>query len=204
MGQLVGDPSAALLNQRTLRSPPTTGPRAGRAEEGAKAAYDYALSHEDKRGDTLKRTFGRMDKDEIKESVKDWDKEAAKYGQKPCSSSSTCTERAAGGPKLSGDRRNEIELLAMGVARNDRGERAMVERMRVDQQMRDAGILGFIAGKITGDWDRMEASRDRMERLMGLRTALSTKWARPGKGNFDENGKFKPPPGSSKASSSLR
>lgn len=198
-GQFLGDPTAAQLNMRTLRKPAETWDKEQEARrDDAKAAFDYALKHEDKRAETLKTTFGRMDKGEIDEAVKAWDTDHP--GQDPLfkqlnlfGKGSWWTE------KLSGDERNDVELAAMGVARNDK-ERALIARMRAEQQIRDAGWLGKLAGMITGDYDRLIESRDNIERMIGLpHDAFDAMGQVEGLGLFDKNGKYTPPPGGSAA-----
>ncbi|HEX3408601.1 MAG TPA: hypothetical protein VHS81_15315, partial [Caulobacteraceae bacterium] len=194
-----GDPSAKALVERTMRGPAASwDDEQKKRHDDAKAAFDYALAHEAERGDTLKRTFGRMDRQEITDSVDAWN--AAHPGEDSLykqlnlfSQGSWWTE------KLSGDERNDVELAAKGIARNDK-ERAEIARFRADQQIRDAGFLGKLAGKVTGDWDRLVDSRDDIGRLMGVPPdAFDAMGNALGQGNFDENGKYTPPPGGSAA-----
>ena len=99
-----------------------------------------------------------------------------------------------------GDERNDVELAAMGVARNDT-ERALIARMRAQQQIRDAGILGKIAGKVTGDWDRLKESRDRIDELLGLPEGAVDAMGRLKAlgANINPDGSVKPPAGGSGA-----
>ncbi len=190
-----GDKSAQELTKRTMRGlsdKDTWESEQIQRHEDAKAAFDYALDHEGERGDTLKRTFGRMDRQEINDSVDEWNK--AHPGQDPLykqlnlfGKGSWWTE------KLSGDERNDVELAAMGVARNPK-ERAEIGRWRAEQQIRDAGFLGKFAGTITGDWTRLKQSRDKVEELMGLDHGSFDEFGQAiGDGHFDEKGQYKPP-----------
>lgn len=194
------DPTAAALVQRSMRGLGKDWDTEQKERTtDATTAFDYANAHEADRAATLKRTFGRMDKSEIDTAVAAWDdknggpgalyKKLNLYGK-----GSWWTE------SLSGDERNDVELSAMGVARND-GERALIARMRAQQQIRDAGWLGKVAGKVTGDWDRLVESRDQVERLMGLPPDAFDAMGRVKQlgARFDKDGKFIPPPGGSAA-----
>ena len=194
-----GDPSGKALVERTMRGPAAKwDDEQTERRQDAKTAFDYALAHEGERGDTLKRTFGRMDRDEIDASVQEWN--SAHPNEKPLYSQLNLFSKGSWWTeKLSGDERNDVELAAMGVARNTR-ERAEIGRFRAEQQIRDAGFLGKLAGKVTGDWDRLVELRDKVEELMGLPHGSFDEFGRAkGAGNFDKDGKFKPPPGGSAA-----
>lgn len=197
-----GDASTRKLNERTMREPaPDWDAEQTERITDAKAGIDFAMEHKSKRGETLKRTMGRLDRSEVDAAFADWekdhpgrslDKELNLGGQ-----GSWWTE------KVSGDERQDIELLRLGVAKNDL-ERAEVSRMRAQQQIRDAGWLGKLAGKVTGDYDALEASRDGVESSMGLPHGAFDAFGRSigkgsHKGNFDEKGKYKPPAGGSAA-----
>jgi len=196
--QFLGDPSAAAYMQAMLKEP-----SAANRTAANNAAIDYAMKHEDGRAATLKRTFGRMTRDEIDASVKAWDDDhggpGSMYRQLNLfGKGSWWTE------KLSGDERNEVELATFGVARDDR-ERAEIARHTVEQQIRDAGWLGKLLAH--GDYERMLESRDQLQKLMGvsaedfdtlgrLRRDPRTK-ALLQADNFGKDGKFQPPRGSS-------
>ncbi|MGF6743931.1 hypothetical protein [Paraburkholderia atlantica] len=197
-----GDPTTDALNVRSVRAPGATWDEEQKARIGdATAGIGYAMAHDDKRFETLKRTLGQLDRKEVDQAFAAWDE--AHPDHKLDQELNLGGQGSWWSEKLSGDERQEIELARMGVAKNDR-ERAEVSRMRAHQQIRDAGLLGTLAGKITGDYDALEQSRDDIERLMGLPPGAFDAFGRAlgegeARGNFDENGKFRPPAGGSVA-----
>ncbi|WP_159939019.1 hypothetical protein, partial [Caballeronia arationis] len=197
-----GDTTTDALNVRSVRAPGATWDEEQKARiDDALAGIDFAMAHEDKRFETLKRTLGQLDRKEVDQAFAAWDK--AHPDHKLDRELNLGGQGSWWSEKLSGDERQEIELARMGVAKNDR-ERAEVSRMRAHQQIRDAGLLGTLAGKITGDYDALEKSRGDIERLMGVPPGAFDEFGRAlgegeARGNFDENGKFRPPAGGSVA-----
>lgn len=104
--------------------------------------------------------------------------------------------------ETSGDTANELEVLAMGVPRNDR-ERAEVAALQMRQQIRDAGVLGpLVAGE---EFRQLNSDYRRLMSIMGADsvgfdskgnfTALDAAGRPTTLGRFDAEGNFRPPPG---------
>lgn len=191
--QCAGDPAARAYLDAMLDEPSRT----ARAKAND-AAIAYAMTHEEQRADTLKRTFGRMTRDEIDTAIHTWDD--ANGGRGTFHRDLNLFGKGSWwSEKLSGDVRNEVEIATFGVARDDR-ERAEIARHAVQQQIRDAGWLGRVLAH--GDYARMEESRDALQTAMGveaedfdalgrLRRDPVTK-ALLKQGNFTKDGKFQP------------
>ena len=66
--------------------------------------------------------------------------------------------------ETSGDTANELEVLSVGVPRNDR-ERAEVAALQMRQQIRDAGVLGpLVAGE---EFRQLKSDYRRLMSIMG-------------------------------------
>ncbi|HET9638544.1 MAG TPA: hypothetical protein VFP12_04985 [Allosphingosinicella sp.] len=104
--------------------------------------------------------------------------------------------------ETSGDTANELEVLSIGVPRNDR-ERAEVAALQMRQQIRDAGVLGpAVAGE---EFRQLNDDYRRLMLIMGADgvgfdehgnfTALDASGQPTKLGRFDAAGNFRPPPG---------
>ncbi len=104
--------------------------------------------------------------------------------------------------ETSGDTANELELLSIGVPRNDR-ERAEVAALQMRQQIRDSSRLGrAVAGE---EFQQLDDDYRRLMSIMGADgvgfdeqgnfTALDAAGQPTTLGRFDADGNFRPPPG---------
>lgn len=172
-------------------------------EPDPQAGFRYALDHPAEREETFKRITGRMDRDQIDAAVAQWD---ANRGSRPTLYNELglfqreSTFDTWWNAKLSGDARNTVEISFMGVPRNDL-ERAEVARHIMQQQVRDAGVLGPLFAH--GDYARMVQNLRRLEREMGVRPRDIDRFGRVRRtdpltgrpvtlGRFNERGEFVP------------
>jgi hypothetical protein len=136
---------------------------------------DYAMDGLGTNTEVLKQTLGSMTRDQFDKVRKEYD------------------EQHPGGPDLltrlgirgkssfwnsetSGDSANELEILSMGIPRNER-ERAEVSAMEMKQQIRDAGSLGpTVAGP---EFAQLGSDYKRLMSVMGIDDV-----------GFDANGEF--------------
>ena len=104
--------------------------------------------------------------------------------------------------ETSGDTANDLEVLSLGIPRNDR-ERAEVAALRMHQQIDQAGWLGeILAGR---EHSRMEANYARLMSVMGADDvgfdasgnfiAMDVNGDPVTLGRFSESGQFEPPAG---------
>lgn len=151
------------------------------------AAVRYATERAGTDVGLLRRTFGRLSREEVRELASDYQRETGRdfysmlgvYGHS--------------GGEVSGDERLEIERLLMGVPRNDR-ERAEVALYQNLQQQRETGIAGRAALSGSIEERRMLAAEAELRRMMGGSVEYD-EFGRPVQsgGSFDERGRYAGP-----------
>ncbi len=176
------------------------------------AAFTFAVNDWGTNTDVLRRTFGRMTRDQVDQSVRDY--AAAHNGESLYARLGIHGEGTWLGAELSGEERQQITVASMGVAQNDL-QRAEIAAMEARLQRNEAGgagrwlagdeyshlaadynnLLGTM-GKGISDTDREGNGRTSFDRLGRLTVRAPDGTAIP-VGNFSADGRFTPPAGMS-------
>ncbi|MGE4044189.1 MAG: hypothetical protein AB7F35_05010 [Acetobacteraceae bacterium] len=172
------------------------------------AAFTFAVNDWGTNTDVLRRTFGRMTREQVDQAVRDY--AAAHDGESLYARLGIHGEGSWFGSELSGEERQQIQVASMGVAQNDL-QRAEIAAMEARLQRNEAGWAGrLLAGSeyqaLARDYDGLLAtmgvsdtdaegqghsSFDRLGRL-----TVRTPDGRPiAVGHFTADGRFEPPPG---------
>ncbi|HEU4621356.1 MAG TPA: hypothetical protein VFS42_03955, partial [Burkholderiaceae bacterium] len=151
------------------------------------AAMRYAMMGSGTKMDLLRRTFGRLSREDVRQLEKDYEHETHRslvgdlgvYGHGP--------------GEVSGDERLEIEVAMMGVPRTDR-ERAEVALYKNLQQQRETGVAGRAALRGSEDERMMLGAEANLRRTMGG-TVDYDEYGRPVStgGAFDQRGRYTGP-----------
>jgi uncharacterized protein YukE len=162
---------------------------------------DYAMDGLGTNNEVLKQTLGSMTRDQFKLVRDEYDKQ---HPDGP----DLLTRLGIRGKgdwwhsETSGDTANELEILSMGIPRNER-ERAEVSAMEMKQQIRDAGSLGpTVAGP---EFAQLGSDYKRLMSVMGINDVgfdkdgefivMDANGEPTTMGRFDKNGAFIKQPG---------
>ena len=159
---------------------------------------DYAMEGAGTNNEVLKQTLASMTREQFQAVREEYDKQ---HPDGP----DLLTRLGIRGKgdwwhsETSGDTANDLELLSIGIPRNDR-EKAEVAALQMKQQIRDAGALGpVVAGP---EFGRLNSNYKRLMSIMGAddvdfdaegNFVVLDADKQPAKlGRFDPNGKFVP------------
>ncbi len=176
------------------------------------AAFTFAVNDWGTNTDVLRRTFGRMTREQVDQAVIDY--AAAHNGESLYARLGVHGEGTWLGSELSGEERQQITVASMGVAQNDL-QRAEVAAMEARLQRNEAGWAGrWLAGD---EYSHLSADYDNLLGTMGAGVSDTdregngtTSFDRLGRltvrapdgtaipvGNFSADGHFTPPAGMS-------